>query len=413
MGAPHRALAAQPVELTGGGAAGHADDLGDRDDPAAAVGPAGLVDDEVDRVGDLLAHRAVREPEAGHEGERLQAAQRLLRRARVDRAQGAVVPGAHRGQHVQGFRPPDLADHDPVGPHAQRVAHQAADRHLAATLDARRARLEAHDVGLAQAQFGGVLDGHDALVGGHERRQRVERRRLARSGPAGDQDVQARADGAGEDVAQRRRPGADGDEVVGAQPARAEATDGEHRPVEGERRDHDVDPRAVRQPRVAQRLGLVDAAPEGREDPLDGMAHVGVGGEADVGALQAPGALDPHRPRAVDHDLVDGRVAEQGLERPEPERALGHTRDELVARAGVQQCRLAVDERADARVQVGAVGRGLGDQPLAQRGGEVVEGGGAGIGVHALTRGASRGFAPGTTEGRDLVVPPLTPGGAV
>ena len=97
----------------------------------------------------------------------------------------------------------------------------------------------------------------------------------------------------------------------------------------------------------------------------------------------------------------------QRLERPEPERALGDARDEVVAGARVEQGGLAVDERADPRVEVdAAVGR-LGDQALAQRGGEVVEGGGAGIGVHGSTRPGRRRFAPGTTEGRDLAVPPL------
>jgi hypothetical protein len=42
------------------------------------------VDDEVDRVGDLLADRGVREADSGHERQRLQPAKRLLRRARVD-----------------------------------------------------------------------------------------------------------------------------------------------------------------------------------------------------------------------------------------------------------------------------------------------------------------------------------------
>jgi hypothetical protein len=48
------------------------------------------------------------------------------------------------------------------------------------------------------------------------------------------------------------------------------------------------------QPRVAQRLGLVDAPAQRREDPLDRVAHVLVGPERHVGALDAPRALDPH-----------------------------------------------------------------------------------------------------------------------
>ena len=46
------------------------------------------------------------------------------------------------------------------------------------------------DVVLLQLQFGGVLDGDDAFVVRDEARQRVEQRRLAATGAAGDDDVE-------------------------------------------------------------------------------------------------------------------------------------------------------------------------------------------------------------------------------
>ena len=193
-------------------------------------------------------------------------------------------------------------------------------------------RLEAHDVGVAQAQLGGVLDGDDPLAVADELRQRVERRRLARAGAAADEDVAAREHRALQQVAQRRRPGAVGDEVVGTEAARAEAADRQDRAVERERRDDDVHPRAVGQARVAQRLGLVDAPPERREDPLDRVAQVGLAVEAHAGRLDPAAALDPHLARPVDHHLVDGGIAEQRLQRPEPERALRDARHEPAAR---------------------------------------------------------------------------------
>ena len=93
----------------------------------------------VQRAGDLLADRAVRQPDVGHQRQRLDPAQRLLGRACVDGAQRPVVTGAHRAEHVQRLGAPDLADDDPVGPHPQRVAHERADRDLAAALDRCRA----------------------------------------------------------------------------------------------------------------------------------------------------------------------------------------------------------------------------------------------------------------------------------
>ena len=69
-------------------------------------------------------------------------------------------------EQVERLRPADLADHDPVGAHPQRVAEQVADRHLPPALDARRAALEPDDVRLAQAKLGRVLDRDHPLPGG-------------------------------------------------------------------------------------------------------------------------------------------------------------------------------------------------------------------------------------------------------
>ena len=181
------------VELTDADAAGNAHDLADRDDAARAVGHPRLVDDEVHRAGHLLADRLVRQPESGHQRERLDAPQRLLRRTGMDGRQRAVVAAGHRREHVERLGAADLPDDDAVRPHAQRVSHEPADRHLAASLQRCRARLEPHDVRMAQPQLGGVLDRHDPLAVADELGQRVERRRLARARPAGDEDVAAGA----------------------------------------------------------------------------------------------------------------------------------------------------------------------------------------------------------------------------
>ena len=67
-------------------------------------------------------------------------------RVGVDRRERAVVAGVHRLQHVERLGAANLADDDPVGAHAQGVAHEVADRDLALALDVRRARLEPQHV---------------------------------------------------------------------------------------------------------------------------------------------------------------------------------------------------------------------------------------------------------------------------
>ena len=98
-------------------------------------------------------------------------------------------PGVHGLQHVQGLAAADLADDDPVGPHAEGVDHQVAGGDQAAALDVLRPRLHPHDVLLVENQFGGVLDGYDPLAVGNGLGQRAEQRRLARARAAGNEHV--------------------------------------------------------------------------------------------------------------------------------------------------------------------------------------------------------------------------------
>ena len=165
-----------------------------------------------------------------------------------------------------------------------------------------------------------------------ERRQRAERRRLARAGAAAHEDVAARADRVAQQVAQRRAPRPELDQVVGAEHAAAEPPDRQRRAVQRQRRDHDVDARAVGQPRVAQRLGLVDAAPERREDPLDRVQQLGLVGERDRRRLE-PAARARPRPAACPQTMTSSTSgsASSGSSGPRPNDALRDAAGELLA----------------------------------------------------------------------------------
>ena len=152
------------------------------------------MDDQVDAAPHLLGDRLVRQADPGHQRQRLEPAQRIGGRVGVDGRERAVVAGVERGQQVERLGAADLADHDPVGPHPQRVAQQVANRHLPPALDAGRPALQPDHVRLLQAQLGRVLDRHHPLAGGDEAGERVEQRRLARAGAAADQDAAALGD---------------------------------------------------------------------------------------------------------------------------------------------------------------------------------------------------------------------------
>ena len=208
-----RAVVEGEQVLQGDDVALHADHLGDVGDAARAVLETGLLDDQVDGAGDLLADGADRQVHAGHQHHGLETGERVTRGVGVQRRDRAVVAGVHGLEHVEGGGVADLTDDDAVGAHAQRVADQVADRDLALALDVRRAGLEPEHVVLVQPELGGVLDGDDALVVRDERREHVERRRLAGAGTAGDEDVEAARTQSLEEVgdrlreACRRRPG--------------------------------------------------------------------------------------------------------------------------------------------------------------------------------------------------------------
>ena len=202
---------------------------------------------------DLLAHRLGRQLEARHRHHVLEAGQRVARGVGVDGAHRAVVAGVHRLQHVDGFLAADLAEDDPVGAHAQRVLDEVAHGDLALALDVGGAGLQPHHVRLLQLQLGRVLDRHRALAVVDHPAHGVQQRGLARAGAAGDQDVEPRPAG---DLQDRRHVGRDvalprhdveGDLLLG------ELADRDGRPVDGERRDDDVDAAAVLQARVDQR----------------------------------------------------------------------------------------------------------------------------------------------------------------
>ena len=99
------------------------------------------------------------------------------------------MAGVQRLQQVGGLAAPHLADDDVVGPVAERVPDQVADRH--GRLGADRTRLEAQAVGALDPELERVLDGDDPLLLGEQLDQGVEERGLPRAGASGDQDVPA------------------------------------------------------------------------------------------------------------------------------------------------------------------------------------------------------------------------------
>src|SRR5437773_4055366 len=262
----------------------------------------------------------------------------------MKRAHRTVVAGVHRLQHVERLSAAYLADDDAVRPHAQRVAHEVADGDLAMALDVGGFGLEADHMHLPQAELGGILAGHDALIRRNETREDVEQRRLAGTGPTRDDDVETRLDRRVEVLKDGLARAAGGDDALRRQNLASEFADRQAWPVNRDGRNHDVHARPVLQPRIAHRLRLVDATTNSRHDAVDDTAQTRLVLERKAGQLDPASPLDEDLLWPVDHDLGDVRVAQRRLERPEA--------DDLVEQDLHQA--LAIRRRAERGGRLGA-----------------------------------------------------------
>ena len=210
----------------------------------------------------------------------------------------------------------------------------------------RRPRLERDHVRLLQPQLRVVLHGDDPLGRRHRRRERVQQRRLAGAGAAGDHDVELRADERAQQQLGRAVERGQADELLEREQAR-EAPDRHRRAVQRERRDDHVDALSGRQPRVDHRARLVHAPVHLRHDPVDRLVELRLVAEPDVRALEPAVALDEDLVDPVDHDLRHRRVGEQRLEHAEADRLVDHLADQPRALRGRQHGALAADHAAD------------------------------------------------------------------
>src|SRR5207244_10342221 len=102
--------------------------------------------------------------------------------------------------------------------------------------------------------------------------------------------------------------GTEPDQVVDGERRGRELPDGDYRPDERQWWDDRVDARTIGQSGVDHRAGLVDAAADRGDDPIDDPHHVVVVLEHHVGELELARALDVDLARAVDHDFGNALV---------------------------------------------------------------------------------------------------------
>ena len=311
-----------------------------------------------------------------------------------------------RHEQIERFATAHLADHDPVRAHAQGAPQQIPDAHQAPTFDVCGAALEAHDVRLAQAKLRCVLDRDHPLRLIDERGEGVEQRRLARAGPATDQDAAARSHRGGELVVELIRERSQLNQLPGPRPNRREPPYRQRRAVHRERRDDDMHPRAVLQAGVHHRAELVHPSTKRRQDPLDRVTQRLLRGEAHIGPLDPAAAFHVDAVVPVHHHLLDCGVGEQLLQGAQADRLAKDQLSEASTGGGLEDRSVSVDQLAD-RVGQGAqlasrsrLRAAALDQAAPQLGGELVQVPAADTIVHAGLSVQGRRLAPVVFEGK-------------
>ena len=107
----------------------------------------------------------------------------------VDRPAPAGVTGVHGRQQIPDFRAPALPHNQPVGTHAQGLPDELAQIHHSPALKVPVPGLQGDDMRVDGVQLGCVFDQDESFARLTQAKQRGEKRRLARTGGAADQEA--------------------------------------------------------------------------------------------------------------------------------------------------------------------------------------------------------------------------------
>ena len=172
---------------------------------------------------------------------------------------------------------------------------------------------------LLELQFGRVFDGYDALRIRDVTGQHIENRGFAGAGSAGNDQVQAALDHGREHFEHRVGQGFVFEHVARGNRITSKAADGEAGSIERQRRNDGVDTGAILQAGVDHRRGFIDAAPDAGHNAVDDLHQVLVVFERQACDFQFAGAFDVDAVEAVDQNIGDGGILEQGFQRAQPE----------------------------------------------------------------------------------------------
>nr|WP_246380311.1 hypothetical protein [Paeniglutamicibacter cryotolerans] len=251
---------------------------------------------------------------------------------------GTVVPGVHGTEEPAHLRTPALTDHQPVRPHAQRLAQEHVQGDHAGTLDVAQPGLQPDQVPVRRGEFTGVLHHDDAFGPGDGQQHRGEQRGLAAAGAATDEEVHPGTD----DRLHGLPPARIGQELVQGAGLGVLDADGEQRASGGQRRQQGMDTVAI-QHHVGERCGVIEPAPPGSHQPHCQFADGRRGLETGPAAAQPRGAIAPYLPVGIDQHVGGAGDIGQGLQRTQPEHRIRKVPDHAHGTGGTNHLPRCVD----------------------------------------------------------------------
>ena len=148
-------------------------------------------------------------------------------------------------------------------------------------------------------------------------RQNIQEGGLAGAGAAGDQNADPRLHRGRQHLHHLRRDALQLHQLIGGQRTGAKTADRQRRPIQRQRRNNGIDARAVRQPGVDHRRGLIHSAAHARHDAVDDLQKVAIVAKRRIHSLQQTALFNEHMVFVVHQDVGDLWIPKQGLQRPQ------------------------------------------------------------------------------------------------
>ncbi len=210
-----------------------------------------------------------------------------------------------------------LADDDPIRPESESGSEELADGDLSHALGVGGMSLET-DPMPGDRELGSIFDGHDSLSCRYQSPKDIEQRRLARAGTARDDDGPVGDHRLTETLCLLDGGSLALDELVQAAYRLSETANGEHRMVHRGRWDHYVQPASVGEPCSRHRRRSVNSQAQRSQHAINRSHQGTVPRKRHLHRLERTAALHPDLLSTVDQHVRDLRVAEKGLEWPQP-----------------------------------------------------------------------------------------------